>query len=265
MSRISATFDRARAAEDRVLVAYLTAFDPDEETSEALFVDAVRAGAGVLEVGVPFSDPTADGPVIVRASGRALGAGASVAKVIALVARVRKAVDVPIVLFGYYNPFLQYGTERLAQDLATAGGDAVLVVDLPPEEAGDLAAACGRRGLDVISLLAPTSTPARIAAAATIASGFVYYVSQAGVTGGRIADPSEVGRQVTELRSKVHLPIVVGFGVRTPEDARALARAADGVVVGTALVERVERARSPQEARAAVSAAVSELRAALSG
>jgi tryptophan synthase alpha chain len=263
MTRVAATFESARAAGHGVLVAYLTAFDPDEATSEVLLVEAARAGAGILEVGVPFSDPTADGPVIVRASGRALRAGASVAKVIRLVARVRRAVDVPLVLFSYYNPLLQYGADRLAADLAAAGGDAILVVDLPPEEAADLASACRRTGLDLVALLAPTSTPERVAAAASVGSGFVYYVSVTGVTGGRIADPSEVGRQVAEMRSKVALPIVVGFGVRTPEDARALSRAADGVVVGSALVERVEKATTSDEARSAVAAAVSALRAAM--
>lgn len=263
MSRLGDTFARVRAKGDRALVAYLCAGDPDLQTSEALFVAAARAGADVLEVGVPFSDPTADGPVLVRAAGRALAAGASVAKVLALVARVRAAVETPIVLFGYWNPFLRHGPARLAADLAAAGGDAVLVVDLPPEEAGELAGACRASAIDLVPLLAPTSTPARIAAAVSVGSGFAYYVSVTGVTGAKIVDADEVVRSVQALRSSVPLPIVVGFGVRTPADARALAAGADGVVVGTALVERVEGAATNAAAVEAVTTAIASLAAAL--
>ena len=263
MSRIEATFERLRAKGERALVAYLCAGDPDLETSEAIFAAAARAGADILEVGVPFSDPTADGPVLVRAAGRALRAGTSVAKVLALVSRLTRTVETPIVLFGYWNPFLRYGQARLAKDLGAAGGDAILVVDLPPEEAGELASTCRASSVDLIPLLAKTSTPERIVAATSVGSGFVYYVSLTGITGAKIADPADVARNVAILRAKVSLPVVVGFGIRTPEDARALGRTADGVVVGTALVERVESANTRDEAVDLVSDAVAALRAEL--
>jgi tryptophan synthase alpha chain len=263
MSRLATTFARLRMKNERALVAYLCAGDPDLETSEALLVAAARAGADILEVGVPFSDPTADGPVLVRAAGRALAAGASVAKVLGLVSRLTKTADVPVVLFGYWNPFLRYGPPRLASELAAAGGDAVLVVDLPPEEAGELAHACRAHALDLVSLLAPTSTDERIAAATAVGSGFVYYVSVTGVTGAKIAHATEVARAVADMRAKVPSPVVVGFGIRTPEEARALGAAADGVVVGTALVEKVEKAGSRDEAVRSVSEAVAGLKAAL--
>ena len=256
-TRIGRAFERLRGEGRKGLVVYLTAGDPDLAGSAELVRAAVGGGADVIELGVPFSDPSADGPVLQAAAERALRAGASLAGVLALVRGLRVDVTVPIVLFGYYNPIFTYGEQTLAQDAAAAGVDGLLVVDLPPEEATGLRAACDASGLDLVPLVAPTSTPARVAAAVGIASGFVYVVSMTGVTGAALAAPDRIAANVEGLRAQISLPMALGFGIATPEDVRRLSPLADAIVVGTAAV------RTAQDGPAALERFVSELRAAL--
>jgi tryptophan synthase alpha chain len=241
VSRINTCFQRLADAQEKALVAYVTAGDPDLDTSYAVVEAVLAGGADVLELGVPFSDPTADGPVIQRAATRALAAGTTVEQVLGLVKRLRAAGrEQPVVLFGYYNPFLQYGLEKLATDAAEAGADGFLVVDLPPEHAGPMHAALQARGLDLIYLLTPTSDDERIKAVGDRASGFVYYVSRTGVTGSAAPEARDVAAQVARIKAAIPLPVCVGFGISTPEQVAAMATQAEGVVVGSALVQLAE-------------------------
>lgn len=261
--RLRSTFDSLRARGEKALVAYLTAGDPSFDTSLAACRAALRGGADVLELGVPFSDPMADGPAIQKASERALKAGMSVQRTLDLARALRSEFAQPIVLFGYYNPLLAYGLERVCAAAAEAGADGFLVVDLPPEEAGELRLAARAQGLDLIHLLAPTSTAERIELVRAHASGFVYYVSMTGVTGTRVADFSEIRRGIERVRGAVSAPVCVGFGITTPDDAAALAPHADGVVVGSALVRLCEEhAAQPEKLAAEIEGAVRALKAA---
>jgi len=236
MNRIARQFEALRKAGRKGLVGYLTAGDPDAATSERNILAAVREGLDVLELGVPFSDPTADGPVIQEAAQRALAGGMNMPGVLALVRRIRAATDIPIVLFGYANPFFIYGYERLCADAAAAGADGLLVVDLPFEESGELRSHMDRNGLCLIPLIAPTTPEERAAMVLKDARGFVYYIMVTGVTGARASVASDAASQVTALRRCTALPIAAGFGVGTAEQARLAAEAADAVVVGSALV-----------------------------
>ncbi|MDC0720232.1 tryptophan synthase subunit alpha [Nannocystis bainbridge] len=242
VDRVTAAFARARAEDRAALVGYLTGFDPDRAGSRERIFAACEAGLDVLELGVPFSDPAADGPTIQAAMTRALASGASMAGSLALAAEIRQRFELPIVLFSYANPLVSFGPERLARETAEAGVDALLVVDMPPEHAEVLRGPASARGLGWIGLVAPTTTPARRARVLAASSGFVYAVSLTGVTGAPL-DASDAGLHagLATLRGASSLPIVVGFGVRKAEDVRALARHADGVVVGSALVEAGQR------------------------
>ncbi|MDB4981490.1 MAG: tryptophan synthase subunit alpha [Myxococcales bacterium] len=245
MSRLPAVFARAREARRKALVIYLTAGDPDHETSGRLMRAAIDAGADIIEVGMPWSDPSADGPAIQGAMQRALAGGGGLGRSLALCRSVRDAhPDAGLVLFGYANPIVIVGPEVFAKRAAEAGADAVLAVDYPPDEDGELTSALTRQGLDFIPLLAPTSTPPRVAAAAAAAGGFIYYVSFTGITGAALTDLEGPRAHVEAIRAATgnRLPVVVGFGVRTPEAARAVAAFADGVVVGSAAVEIVRKA-----------------------
>lgn len=248
------------AAEGRTgLVPYLTVGDPDLETSRRTILAVARAGADIIELGVPFSDPIADGPVIQGSSQRALAAGSSLPRVLEMVVQLREETDVPFVLFGYYNPFFRYGHDRLAADAKAAGVDGLLCVDLPPEEGKDLVRACKSQGLDRIFLLAPTSDDARIAAVAKVASGFVYFVAVTGVTGARSSAPQGIESLVGRVREGVGLPVGVGFGISSPEQAAEVGRYADLVVVGSALVRVVHEA-GPDDAPEAARRFVAGLR-----
>lgn len=240
MSRIAQTFARLTADGRRALIPYITAGDPDPGATAHVLEALADSGADIIELGVPFSDPMADGPVIQRAAERALKHGTSIDDILDLVAGFRLRHDTPIVLFGYYNPFHRYGAAELARRCAEAGVDGLLVVDLPPEESGPMRAALGAHGLDLVALLTPTSGDDRIEAVRRVASGFVYYVSLTGVTGATLGNAAELGPRVDTLRARLGLPVAVGFGIATPEQAAAVGAHADGVVVGSALVRIIE-------------------------
>ncbi len=238
-AKLRAAFDHAAAQNRAALVAYLTFGDPDPMTSLGVVEAVAKAGADVIELGVPFSDPSADGPSIQRAMERALVAGASLPGAIDAVAELRRrGVTTPIVLFGYYNPIFVMGPAAFAERAARAGIDAVLTVDLPIDEIAELAVPLKASGVSVIPLVAPTSTPDRIARLAEVNAPFVYYISLTGVTGSRAAAPVDPAR-LAQIRAASGSPVAVGFGIRTPDDARRFSAVADGVVVGTALVDRV--------------------------
>jgi tryptophan synthase alpha chain len=239
MGRIEERFKALKKEGRKAFVAYLTAGDPDLETTARLIPALEAAGVDILEIGVPFSDPTADGPVIQAASQRALKKGATLAKILAMIAGLRSFSGIPIVLFGYYNPILSYGPERFAADAAAAGVDGILVVDLPPEEADELRRYTDPAGLAFITLIAPTTDPKRAGKILRGATGFVYYISVTGVTGTAVPRPDDVRRDVERLQGMTALPIVVGFGISTPAQAAAIAPLADGVVVGSALVRLI--------------------------
>jgi tryptophan synthase alpha chain len=243
MSRIATVFQRLAAEKRKALIPFVTAGDPKAGDTVALMHALVRAGANVIELGVPFSDPMADGPVIQRASERALNAGISLDDVLGYVAGFRKRDgDTPVVLMGYANPIEAMGVEAFARGAQAAGVDGVLVVDYPPEESAEFAALMKRHGLDLIFLLAPTSTDSRIDQVARIASGYVYYVSLTGVTGAGHLDVADVGAKLSAIRGRTALPLGVGFGIRDGESARAIGRVADAVVIGSRIIQEMEEA-----------------------
>ena len=240
VSRIERRFAALREEGRAGLATYLTAGDPDPDTSARLFGGLAGAGADLIEIGMPFSDPMADGPVIQEAGQRALKAGMTLRRTLALVRELRGGDEAtPIVLMGYYNPIYRYGAGRFAQDAVAAGVDGVIVVDLPPEEDAELTAPARGAGLDFIRLATPTSDDRRLPLIVDHASGFIYYVAVAGITGTRSADAANIAASVTRLRRFTQLPIAVGFGIRTPQQAAEVARAADAAVIGTALVQRL--------------------------
>jgi tryptophan synthase alpha chain len=265
VSRLERAFARGKA-----LVAYLCVGDPGVDESIELARACVRSGADVLELGVPFSDPTADGPAIARASQRAIAAGGGLAATLRAARAIRAAEpDVGIVLFGYYNPIFIHGEARVAREAADAGVDALLVVDLPIEESTSLRDAARTAGIGVVPLLAPTSSAKRVAlvkdAAARGGVPFAYYVSVTGVTGTAAVDAREAGDRAATLRADLGLPVVVGFGIDSRDKARAAALHCDGVVAGTAIVRAVEGGATPAERRSAVERLVVELRAGVDG
>jgi tryptophan synthase alpha chain len=245
-TRLAETFERLRARGARALVTYFTAGDPSLADTRRLVLEAARRGADVIELGVPFSDPIADGPVIQRAAMRALERGTSLARVLETVATLRAETGVPLVLLTYYNPVLAFGLKAFARTAADAGVDGVIVADLPLEEAGPLAAEADGAGLDLVHMVAPTSTPGRVRRIARRSRGFIYLVSLTGVTGERRELPRGLADQIRTLRAVTTIPVCVGFGIAKPEQVTAVGRLADGVIVGSAIVRLVEeRAGSP--------------------
>jgi tryptophan synthase alpha chain len=245
-SRISTAFDRIRTEQRTGLVTYVTAGDPDMERSADILVALDRAGADVLEVGIPFSEPLADGPVIQRATERALAAGATASGVLDLVTRVRRAIKAPIVLFTYANPVLRMGVDVFGDRAREAGVDGVLVLDLPIEEAGGFREAMAGRDIDMIFLLSPTTTETRVRAAARLGRGFLYGISRLGVTGTRdtVADGAQA--LAARMRAATSLPIALGFGISSPEHVRQIGKFADAAVVGSGLVGVIaEAGKSP--------------------
>jgi tryptophan synthase alpha chain len=241
VSRIAGTFEALRARRARALIPYFTAGDPSLAESRRLVIEAARQGADIVEIGVPFSDPLADGPVIQRATQRALAAGVTLPRVLELARDLRGEVAIPLVFLTYYNPVLAFGLKAFARSAVEVGVDGVIVADLPPEEAGPLAAEAEAVGLDLIHLVAPTSTPARMRLIARRSRGFIYVVSLTGVTGVREALSPDLVEQLRALRVITTRPICVGFGISTPDHVRAVAPYADGVIVGSAVVRLVEQ------------------------
>jgi tryptophan synthase alpha chain len=264
-SRIEARFDALRREGRAAFVAYVMAGDPDPQTSRAILAALPGAGADIVELGIPFSDPMADGPPIQRAALRALAAGASLSRVFDLVRDFRRLdAETPLILMGYLNPLLAMGMTAFARQAADAGADGVIMVDCPPEEADPLADALDAEGLALIRLATPTTDAARLPVVARRTGGFVYYVAVAGVTGGKTADPAAVAPQVERIRAASGLPVAVGFGIRTPAQAAAIARIADAAVVGSALVDALAGAlESGGDAVAAVSGLARDLAAAV--
>ncbi|MBI4910318.1 MAG: tryptophan synthase subunit alpha [Acidobacteria bacterium] len=239
--RISALFERKRAAKQPVLIAYLTAGDPTPERTPALVAALERGGVDLVELGVPFSDPIADGPVIQAASERALAAGTTVPLVLEIAEEVRRHSEIPLLLFSYLNPILRYGVEALARDAVRNGIDGCLLTDLSVEEAAGIVGKIRAAGLDTVFLASPTSPARRLKAVSDLSSGFVYLVSRAGVTGERQELSNSVAPLVAEMRRATQLPLAVGFGISTPEQAAQVGSLAEGVVVGSAFVRIVEQ------------------------
>jgi tryptophan synthase alpha chain len=260
--RISRKFRDLAEKGELGLIAYITAGDPSLDATEKIVLAAAEAGADVIELGVPFSDPVADGPTIQRASERALRAGATLASVLDLVQRLRLGTDVPLVLFSYFNPILQMGLEKFAAAAAAAGADGVLATDLTLEEADEYRAIIHSNGLDTIFLVAPTSTDTRIEKIARASSGFLYLISRAGVTGAREALPPELPGLARRIRKFTTLPIAVGFGISLPTHVTVLGGIADAAVVGSALVAEIEKAASPDAAAEAVAERIRALKTA---
>jgi len=243
MSRIQKTFDRLAKKGRKALIPFVTAGDPDPKLTVPLMHELVKAGADIIELGVPFSDPMADGPVIQRASERALKHHVGLVQVLRFVSEFRvQDGDTPVVLMGYANPVEAIGQEAFAQQAQNAGVDGVLIVDYPPEESEDFVGSMRKHGIDRIFLLAPTSTDARIESIARLASGYLYYVSLRGVTGAAHLDLDEVARKLPAIRSITPLPIGVGFGIRDGETARAVAGIADAVIIGSRIIQEIEQA-----------------------
>ena len=237
--RLESTFERLRRQGEKALIAYLMAGDPGLSETEHLVLALEQAGADIIELGVPFSDPIADGPIIQQAAERALRHGTSLAQILALVASLRRRTQVPIVLMLYYNSIHAMGVEDFCGAAMAAGVDGIIVPDLPPDEAGPLKVPAQRAGLQLIFLLAPTSTASRRKLVARQSQGFVYYVSLTGITGAKLSSLAEISLKVEQIRKISPLPVAVGFGVATPEDAAQVSKIADGVIVGSAIVRRI--------------------------
>lgn len=248
MSRIAESFGRLKRERRKGFIPFITAGDPDLATTRELIIELARTGSTLIELGIPFSDPMADGPVIQRASERALVHRVGVGEVLQVVSDARREIDVPIILFSYFNPLLQFGIEKLANDMKRAGVDGVLVTDLIPEEAEEFAAMMRKQDLDLIFLVAPTSTDERLKLIAERASGFIYAVSRAGVTGARAEMSAESEKLVRRVRQFSDLPVAVGFGISTPEHVVDVWSYADAAVVGSAIVSEIEKAESSDDA-----------------
>lgn len=260
MNRIDTTFRELRRRGERALIPFLTAGDPDLATTRELVRAVEENGADILEIGVPFSDPTSDGPAIQRSAEIALRAGSSLPRVLEMIADVRTESQLPIVLYGYYNPIFRYGVERFAADAAAAGVDAVLVVDLPPEEVDEFLPFLRAKGIHFVFLLAPTSDEARVRMILRKASGFLYYVSVTGVTGAASVQPAAIRPVIEGLRRSTDLPIGVGFGISSPEQAAAVAEFADAAVVGTAIMRVIDEHRGTDRVASEVGAFVRRLK-----
>lgn len=240
MSRIEALFENLKREEKKALIPFITAGDPSLAGTKKLALKAAESGADILELGVPFSDPLADGPTIQKSALRALRAGTTLKKIIQLVKDIRKEVSIPLVLMSSYNPVHAYGVEAFCRDAAVAGVDGVIIPDVPPEEAGELQKPAQEHEIDIIFLLAPTSSRARIEMISNHGGGFLYYVSLTGVTGSRAIETSEIREKLEEIRKVTDKPLCVGFGISGPEQAGEIASFSDGVIVGSAIVRMVE-------------------------
>jgi tryptophan synthase alpha chain len=246
MSRIGQTFDLLQREGKKALIPFITAGYPNLAITEKLIFELEKNGADLLELGVPFSDPMADGPVIQYSSECSLAQGTTLKMILELVKKVRLKTGLPIILMGYYNPFFSYGVKRFCEDAKRAGVDGVLVVDLPPEEAAEMKSHADRSGLDLIFLLAPTSNDQRINLIVKNSSGFIYYVSLTGVTGVRSTLDRDIRGQVEKIKKISSLPIGVGFGISTPRQAQMVSKWADAVVVGSAVIKTIQKSKTPK-------------------
>lgn len=247
MSRIQKRFDWLKSKSEKALVAFITAGDPDLATTRELFSVIEEGGADIIELGVPFSDPLADGPVIQAASQRSLKSGTTLKKIVQLVSDIRKSSQLPIVLMTSFNPVFVYGQESFVKDAVEAGVDGVIIPDLPPEEAGEFDELAKAQNLDMIHLLAPTSTPDRVEMVGAKSRGFIYYVSLTGVTGTRDSLAQGVEEKVAAIKQATELPVLIGFGISGPEQAKAVSKYSDGVIVGSAIVRMIEETPEPAE------------------
>ncbi len=238
-SKLDHTFATLRQRGEKALIAYVMAGDPSLQDTEQLVVELEQAGADIIELGVPFSDPIADGPVIQQAAERALRSGTSLRTILSMVTRLRARTQIPLVLMAYYNNIHAFGPERFCHEAAQAGVDGVIMPDMPPDEAGPLRGPAAAAGLPLIFLLAPTSTEERRTFVARQSQGFVYYVSLTGITGAKLHNMADVAKNVEKIRKVTRVPVAVGFGVATPEDAAKVAAIADGVIVGSAIVKQI--------------------------
>jgi len=263
MGRIGTKFESLRGKNEKALIVYLTAGDPSLEITKKLIFGLEKAGVDVLEIGVPFSDPTADGPVIQGASQRALKAGTTLEGVLNLVTEVRKVTEIPIVLFGYFNPIFAYGVQKFAGAARRAGIDGLLVVDLPYEESKELRIYTDAIGIDFISLIAPTTDGKRLNKIAAEATGFLYYISITGITGTAAPKITNIKTEVKKIRKTTKLPIVVGFGISKPQQAKEIARFADGVVIGSTVVRLIDENKNNRDLVKIVSNYASEIKRAL--
>jgi len=264
MSRIADKFAELKLKRGKALIAFITAGDPALAFTRELIPEMEKSGADIIELGVPFSDPMADGPTIQKSSERALAAGTTLAAILAMVKSVRNVSQVPIILMGYFNPVYRYGIRKFIDDSVEAGVDGVLLVDLPPEEAADFKAEADRKGLDVIFLLTPTSDDKRIEKVTGLGSGFLYYVSVTGVTGARKGVAESVLTASRQIRKQLDMPLAVGFGIADPQEAGRVAAVADGVVVGSALVKLFEEFTG-EDLKRRLGRFIAELKAGISG
>ncbi len=265
MGRIERTFSSLRDKGEKALIVYLTAGNPSLEDTKEIILGLDAAGVNVLEMGVPFSDPTADGPIIQAASWRALQNGVTLSNILDMIESLREVSEIPIVLFGYYNPIFIYGNERFAKRAKEVGVDGILVVDLPPEESAELRRYTDRSGIDFIPLIAPTTSSERIRKISRHARGFLYYVSITGVTGTKRPRVVELTRAVERIKGIAHLPVVVGFGISTPQQAAEIAPYVDGIVIGSAFVQMIEENRDKADMVDIVSDYAREVRKAMGG
>lgn len=263
MGRIGDKFESLQSKKEKALIVYLTAGDPSLDITRELIPALEQAGADILEIGVPFSDPTADGPVIQEASQRALKAGSTLQGVLDLVYDVRKVSEIPIVLFGYFNPIFAYGVKKFAPAAQRAGVDGILVVDLPYEEAGELRVYTDAAGIDFISLVAPTTDPERLSKIAAGATGFLYYISITGITGTAAPKIENIKKEVGKIRKITKLPLAVGFGISKPGQAREIGRFADGVVIGSAVVRLIHENKDKRDLIKIFSSYISEIKKAM--
>ena len=260
MNRIENRFKELKSKRQKALVAFITAGDPDMDTTERVFSVLEKNGADIVEIGVPFTDPLADGPVILQSALRSLDAGTTLEKIIKLVEDIRKNSQLPIVLMSSYNPIFVYGDKRFIDDALKAGVDGAIIPDLPPEEGKELAAYAKEKEFNMIYLLAPTSTPKRVERVLGQSGGFVYYISLTGVTGVRASLAEGIEEKVSKIREKAELPVLIGFGISDQEQAKKAAEFSDGVIVGSALVKTIQENSDPQTCDEKVGALITELK-----
>ena len=265
MNRIQKTFNDLQQRKEKALVGFVTAGDPTPELSLQIVLSMCRSGLDILELGIPFSDPTADGPVIQRSSERSLEKGTSLMSVLAMTRKIRLETDIPIILFSYYNPIFNHGGVHFYRDAVEAGADGVLVVDLPPEESDEMTTDWNGQELPLIRLVAPTTPPGRMSFIAGAGEGFLYLVSKTGVTGSHGLDLADIAGKITSLRAVTALPICVGFGISSPDDVAGIASVADGVVVGSAFEKLIETHLEDPDITEILAGSVKMLKAATQG